>query len=142
MQFTFIILDVNSFPSYALSTYMTLYHIIIGTNLNICDSLYRFLRRSYKPRHSPEPGTDNADYDDPSCTISTQDLVNDPEPIYHKPVESPKRSASVECHYAETTVTTASSNPQPFNPLPKTEYADVRGYKNQEVQCFIILLCC
>ena len=93
------------------------------------------MRRSYKPRHSPEPAADHTDYDDPSCTISTHDLVSDhdPEPVYHKTVESPKRSASAECHYAETTVTTATANPQPFDPPPKIEYADVRGYKNQEV---------
>ena len=99
------------------------------------------MRRSYKPRHSPEPADDHNDYDDPSCTISTQDLVEDPEPIYHKPVGSPKRSASAECHYAETSVTTTTSNPQPFDPPPKTEYADVHAYKNQEVrECYRIMI--
>ena len=95
-------------------------------------------KRSYD---SPEPDTsnDSTEYDDPCTTASTQDLVKDREPIYDKPVESPKRSASTECHYAET-VTTPSSVSPPFDPPVKTEYADVRGYKNHEV-CFSLTSC-
>ena len=97
---------------------------------------------SDKPSDSPEQGTDHdsTEYDDPSCTISTHDLIKppDPEPVYEKPVGSPKRSPLKECHYAETTVTSvAGTTPQPFEPPPRIEYAEVCGYKNKEVKVII-----
>ena len=61
------------------------------------------------------------------------------EHIYSE-VEDASKSKTSETHYVTPNIKLTDAVPKPYDTQPRTEYADVCGYKNHEVGCLIILI--
>ena len=109
----------------------------------ICD-FCRFLSKESQP-DVPVSEYNPADVSvrvDDLATIQPKDVPEQAveEHIYSEAKDITKTPGEI--HYATPTIKTSDAIPQPIDTHPRTEYADVCGYKNHEVSCLIILIYC